>query len=199
MNSDKLTMSLEEIMLGHSLTKKNLKIASYLLSLNKTVLPDQPGSLFKKLITEALNPSLFLAYSWVNIHRQSAVVLRKMINKGLTLTRKDFGLVDNLVAKLEYHFFELPPVSQPLELTTLSDQSELFFLLANCRLDWHPPGKNLGYDNHYTFTKSQQQTISTFLLLHHKQGVSRLHSDLWGIIYSFLVPRFPISSYLHFI
>ena len=70
MSSDKWTMSLEEIMLGHSLTKKNLKIASFLLSLNKTVLPDQPGSLFEKLITEALNPSLFLAYSWVNIHRQ---------------------------------------------------------------------------------------------------------------------------------
>ena len=72
---------------------------------------------------------------------------------------------------------------EKITLFHLKNYSELFGLLWDSRQMWSP-------ENHHTFSKSDRKTISTFLLLHHKKGISKLHSDLWGIIFSYIIPIF---------
>lgn len=148
------------------------------------------------LLTNALNPMLFESHSWHKIHRYSAAIIRRMLLDGV---RINYFLVDNLVSRLSWdHFNDTSLNNTPPKLDDLSHQSELFYILLQASQNWCPPQHLDPIGNHYTFSKTDQKNISTFLLLHNRNGVSRLHSDIWGIIYSFIIPRFPVSSYLYF-
>ena len=172
-----------------SIKKSHYRVTQFLLSQCSNIdyhKSDNYHTPLHTLLQKSLKYKVF-AQDWVGIHRQVAVILLRMIKKGGYINHT---LVDKLVDSLDPEYFDFVDLGK-LTLYDLKNYSELFGLLWDSRQLWTP-------ENHHTFSNIDQKTISTFLLLHNRRGVSKLHSDLWGTIFSYLIPRFPIDRYLHF-
>ena len=170
-----------------SIIKSHYRVTQYLLSRcsNLKYTSSYYNTPLKTLLQKSLSYKIY-SDDWISVHRHVSVIIMRMLDKGICINHK---YVDNLINRLHGEYFDIDV--EKITLFHLKNYSELFGLLWDSRQMWSP-------ENHHTFSKADRKTISTFLLLHHENGFSKLHSDLWGIIFSYIIPRFPVSGYLHF-